>query len=279
METKTTPSQEPVWKTEVREHFESQKVGIHQAASLEALLLATPEDPGMAPPFSYRHPSLEGPVRVGASSSPRPEAAPGPANTFVPHRAPASSSPHLLARAARRAHASGFGYVAAVLLAASATFFVQREWGPGGTFGDDTFDPIADLANQPGPRSYPADFDLEGDPAGFREIVQEVFPHQDVFSADLGKQLAGGGYTPSEGRFFTWSGEPGVSILLKGEQGGDTTPATLYIVRLTDKNEQKFPRERTLKRVTGRSGKVRKVNVWRDGRYGYAMVQSVALSE
>ena len=168
--------------------------------------------------------------------------------------------------------------MASALIAAGLALGVQRQFSETGLGVDDS-DPIADLANQPGPRAYPADFDLEGDPAGFREIVQDVFPQQDLFSADLPKQLAGGVYFPSEGRFFSWSGEPGVSILLKGAQGAETSPATLYIVRLTDKNEQKFPRERTLKRIAGKSGKVRKVNVWREGRYGYAVVQSVAVSD
>ncbi|MCA2958656.1 MAG: hypothetical protein IOD12_00295, partial [Silvanigrellales bacterium] len=187
MDTKNTPPKEPAWQAEVRAHFESQKVGIHQASSLEALLLFSPV--AQSVPQTLAHS-----VRVGASSVLTASVPPLGEEPLNPPLPPVAAG--LLSRTVRRAHASGVGYVVAALAAASATFLVQQERGFGG-FDDDAFDPIADLASQPGPRAYPADFDLEGDPAGFREVVQEVFPQQDVFSADLGKQLAGGGYTPS----------------------------------------------------------------------------------
>lgn len=260
----TPPEDESTWKAEVRDYFAMQKVGQHQTASLEALLLSS------ASPQSARR---------GATADPQAKSLAQPApSEDAPARHSAPFSFTGLVRFARPIHSSGLGYVASALVASFVTFVAVQTWGPGG-LGDDPFDPIADLANQPGPKAYPADFDLEGDASGFREVVEEVFPQQDIFSADLGKQLADEGYSPSEGRFFTWSGEPGVSILLKGKQGDEDKPATLYIVRLTEKNEQKFPRERTLKRVGGRTDKLRKVNVWRDGRYGYAMVQSAQQAE
>lgn len=260
----TPPEDESTWKAEVRDYFAMQKVGKHQTASLEALLLSS------ASPQSARKGAVAGTNATLAHSV--------PAAVNSPQNQSSLATPSVFVRAARQMHSSRVGYVASALIASFVTFVAAQTWGPGG-LGDDPFDPIADLANQPGPKAYPADFDLEGDASGFREVVEEVFPQQDIFSADLGKQLADEGYSPREGRFFTWSGEPGVSILLKGKEGEEDKPATLYIVRLTEKNEQKFPRERTLKRVGERAGKLRKVNVWRDGRYGYAMVQSAHVPE
>jgi hypothetical protein len=265
MSEKTTPSappvDEPTWHAQVRAHSSLQSVGKSQADSLEALLLACPAAAPEDPVRRVVHGAVAGSHMPGFAVS----------HNFTRSRARDS-----LPRWAGRLHASGAGYLVSALVAAGVTLFVQyaRE--------EEAIDPIADLAdvaNQGGPRAYPADFDLEGDPAGFREIVDEVFPQQDIFSAELPKQLTNGAYAPSKGRFFTWSGEPGVSILLKDASGNEANPSTLYIVRLTDKNEKKFPRERTLKRVAGRYGKERKVNLWREGRYGYAMVQSVSFSE
>jgi hypothetical protein len=249
MDDKLSQPKQPAWTGQLREHFGSVKLGEAQASSLEALLLSTP-------------------ISV-------PTAHTSPVSAAAPPVAPASGAP---ASWWRSIHASGAGYVVSALLAASAVFVVDHQFSESGLWMEEP-DLIADLANQPGPRAYPADFDLEGDPAGFREIVKDVFPQQDLFSADLPKQLAGGVYFPSEGRFFSWSGQPGVSIVLKGAQGVETSPATLYIVRLTDKNEQKFPQVRTVKRIAAKSGKVRKANVWREGRYGYAVVQSLAVNE
>jgi hypothetical protein len=57
-------------------------------------------------------------------------------------------------------------------------------------------------------------------------------------------------------------------------------PATLLIVKLSENSQRKFPKEKLTRKVAGKSGKMRKVKVWREGNFGYAMVQeSVALND
>lgn len=171
----------------------------------------------------------------------------------------------------------GLGYVATAAAAASLTFAVtSRE-------NDDIPDPIAEITSLPGPRYYPPDFDLEGDATALQDILKEVFAEQEIFVANIPKQISAK-YAPSEGRFFSWDGEPAVSIQLNTLQKLPNStlnpPATLYIVKLSDKSDRRFPRDKVTKKVASKSGKSSKnVNMWREGKYGYAMVQSVAVAE
>ncbi len=166
------------------------------------------------------------------------------------------------------------GYVFTAALSAALTFLVI------GT-PDDSIDPITELASQPGPRTFPADFDLEGDPTGFREIMKDaVSPGS--FQADLPSELKGQ-YIPGVGRIFSWSGGTGVSIQLHASHTdfnglAPSGSTTLYIVQLSGKTDLQFPQGKTTKRVKN-AGKLKKVNAWREGKYGYAVVQSVAVTD
>lgn len=150
---------------------------------------------------------------------------------------------------------------------------------------------LADLLSAPTMRSYPPDFDLEGDATALGDIMQDVFPAEAElpFKAEFPSHLAVK-FKPTEGRFFTWAGEPGVSIRLtptaltrvssnlpSAAAGTLSSHATtLFIIKLNGIAEQKFPKERLVKRMTSRTGKDRRVHVWRDGNYGFAIVQNAS---
>ena len=53
----------------------------------------------------------------------------------------------------------------------------------------------------------------------------------------------------------------------------------LYIVKLTKKNENSFPKQKILKKIQAASSKIKRVYAWRDGAYGYAMVQPQGIQE
>jgi hypothetical protein len=172
-------------------------------------------------------------------------------------------------------HRSGVGYLLSAGLAAVATF------GLVSVDSESSSDPIAELANQPGPRGLPADFDLEGDPDAFAELMQDAFPKKDFMLSQLPKEVLKG-YKPSEARlFFTGSGQPGVSIQLNSSNKADNGAITmLYIVQLGENNSKGFPREKKVTRnLVSRAGKQKRVNAWRDEKFGYAMVQQMALSD
>lgn len=162
-------------------------------------------------------------------------------------------------------------------IAASVTFLLVQP------SNEETLDPIAELTQLPGPKVYPPDFDLEGDSNAMNDIVYELFADKNFFVSDLPAQVLAE-YKPSEGRFFSWDGEPAVSIQMN--QNSNTKakklsePATLLIVKLSENSQRKFPKEKLTRKVAGKSGKMRKVKVWREGNFGYAMVQeSVALND
>jgi hypothetical protein len=115
------------------------------------------------------------------------------------------------------------------------------------------------------------------------DIVFELFADKDFFVSDLPAQVLAE-YKPSEGRFFSWDGEPAVSIQMNRNANAHAKkanePATLLIVKLSEKSQRKFPKDKLTRKVAGKSGKVRKVKVWREGNFGYAMVQdSLALND
>jgi hypothetical protein len=167
--------------------------------------------------------------------------------------------------------------IVSATLAASATFFVVK------TDSDDVRDPIAELTQLPGPKVYPPDFDLEGDSRALQDIVLELFADKDFFVSKLPAQVLAE-YKPTEGRFFSWDGEPAVSIQMDHSNSQEKLqvkhdPATLFIIKLSEKSLRKFPKEKMTRKVAGQSGKMNKVKVWREGKYGYAMVQAVAVTD
>lgn len=153
--------------------------------------------------------------------------------------------------------------------AACATLMLA---GPG---NDAQQDPIAELALLPaGHKLYPPDFDLDGDPTNLNEIIHDVFADKNFFVSDLPPQVVAE-YAPATGRFFSWDGEPAVSIEMNRNKVSvsGSQAATLFIVKLSDKSKRKFPKEKQTRKVTGRAGKMRKLNIWREGNFGYAMLQ------
>lgn len=141
-------------------------------------------------------------------------------------------------------------------------------------------DPIAELALLPaGHKLYPPDFDLDGDSTNLTEIIQDIFADKNFFVSDLPPQIVAE-YAPATGRFFSWDGEPAVSIEMNKNNvtlsGGQA--ATLFIVKLSEKSKRKFPQEKQTRKVAGRAGKVRKVKIWREGDFGYAMLQDTPIN-
>lgn len=171
----------------------------------------------------------------------------------------------------RSSHKAWMSPLISAALAASVTFLLVAPPSP-----DETLDPIAELAQLPGPKVYPPDFDLEGDSKAMNDIVYELFADKNFFVSDLPAQVLAD-YQPNEGRFFSWDGEPAVSIQMNQNANQKVKkpagPATLLIVKLSEKSQRKFPKEKETRKVTAKSGKTRKVKVWREGNFGYAMVQ------
>jgi hypothetical protein len=168
-------------------------------------------------------------------------------------------------------HNTGVGYAIAAVMAAGLTAvgFVETSTQS---------DPLSEITNLPGPRALPADFDLEGDPDAFSQLMGEIFPKSDVFASALPKEMLRG-FKPSEGRFFTWNGQPGVSIQLLESNATNNGTTLLYVVKLGEEVVKSFPKEKTSTKLTSKSGKQKRVNFWRDDNYGYAMVQTASLGD
>jgi hypothetical protein len=153
---------------------------------------------------------------------------------------------------------------------------------------------IEELASQPSSKVFPADFDLEGDPSSFQEIMTSITGSNETFSAEIPADIRQK-WSPKEGRLFSWAGAAGVSIELSmhtttssalgakaapNEKLSDSnSPAVLYIVRLSEKSAKKFPKNKLNRKIATKSGKSKKVNVWREGTYGYAFVETVSFSD
>lgn len=164
--------------------------------------------------------------------------------------------------------------VVSALAAASATFLLIEPRN------DAQLDPIAELALLPaGHKLYPPDFDLDGDSSNLNEIIHDVFADKNFFVSDLPPQIVAE-YAPATGRFFSWDGEPAVSIEMNKSDVSvsGSQAATLFIVKLSDKSKRKFPKVKQTRKVAGRSGKVRRLKVWREGNFGYAMLQDTPLN-
>ncbi|MEY2987519.1 MAG: hypothetical protein RJB13_1040 [Pseudomonadota bacterium] len=159
--------------------------------------------------------------------------------------------------------------ILSALAAASATFLLLEPRN------ESQIDPIAELALLPaGHKLYPPDFDLDGDSANLNEIINDIFADKNFFVSDLPPQIIAE-YSPATGRFFSWDGEPAVSIEMNKSNASVTgsQAATLFIVKLSDKTKRKFPKDKQIRKITGRTGKMRKLKVWREGNFGYAMLQ------
>lgn len=162
------------------------------------------------------------------------------------------------------------GYLATAAAAAGLALFFTE------SISTDN-DLLAELASVPAVRSYPPDFDLEGDASALGEIVQEVFPTE-TFDVSLPEHVKSE-YAPREGRFFTWAGGPGVSIRLTSNKPESRLRGNtfLYIVKLSGKNERRFPKDRVVRRSSN-NGREKKIHAWREGKYGFAIVQTTATS-
>jgi hypothetical protein len=168
-------------------------------------------------------------------------------------------------------HRSGFGYFVTAVAAAALTLAVVN-W-------NDTEADALDEVLAAG-TAYPPDFDLEGDANSLHEVMHELMPRE-VFNPQI-PLLVQQNYLPTDGRFFTWRGESGVRISLKqpsvkgkAKRAGNA----LFIVRLNDKNTTKFPAKKVTKKVAARSGREKTIQTWREGHYGYALVEFVALND
>lgn len=233
-----------IWKRQVRDTFSSVRLESKKAQDLENLLLST---------------ELDGVSRRRRFSSKN------------------------LGIFFNKLHNAGVGYVTTAMVAAFAAFMMMPDENGDG-------DPILEWASsQPGLKGFPADFDLEGDPTAFPEMMEEFFT-KEAFHPAIPQQIQAH-YAPSEGRFFAIAGSPAVSIQLKDmsavQSASDAlanTPensknATLYIVKLSDAVSKKFPKDKVSKRIKGPAGKVKKINAWREGKYGFAVVQVLASNE
>jgi hypothetical protein len=170
--------------------------------------------------------------------------------------------------ALQRIHNSGIGYATAAITAAALTFAVLEA-------NKESKDPIEELANV-ATKPYPPDFDLDGDATSFQSIMHELMPDE-AFTVEIPQHVQAK-FAPSDGRFFTWAGESGVRIRLVNNKNGSTNNA-LYIVRLPQNALKQFPKEKVERSLAGSAGNKKKVKAWRDGKYGFALVQYVATNE
>lgn len=126
--------------------------------------------------------------------------------------------------------------------------------------------------------AMPPDFDLVGDSTALQQLSIDSLPNQS-FEPVIPKQLAQN-YSAYEGRFFLYKGQQGVSITMEPNQSIVKAPpkhqrshnAVLYIVKLSRKSESSFPKQKILKKIQS-SSKIKRIYAWREGSYGYAMVQ------
>jgi hypothetical protein len=120
---------------------------------------------------------------------------------------------------------------------------------------------------------FPADFNLNGNLNDLPDLINDSLPNHS-FTPSIPTQIAQN-YSAYEGRFFLFKGEQGVGI--HGFE--QDRPSTLYIVKLSDKNRASFPAQKTSRKISSATGKIKRVYAWRDGTYGYAMVQPLNLDE
>ncbi|KAB8029790.1 hypothetical protein [Fluviispira multicolorata] len=154
-----------------------------------------------------------------------------------------------------------------------------------GGFENNHHDILSEMAFLPDAGTLPADFDLVGDATALPQLSLESLPNQS-FEPVIPKKITQK-YTANEGRFFYLKGQQGVSISMQPIAGLPHAtsnihmdrPSTLYIVKLSQKNESDFPKKRILRKIISSTGKVRRIYAWQDGAYGYAMVQPQNISD
>lgn len=162
-------------------------------------------------------------------------------------------------------------HIVTALLAASTTFFLVQYFE--NTRHDFIGEMVSSLQNA---NAMPADFDLVGDFTALPQLSVDSLADQS-FAPEIPQQLAQT-YSAAEGRFFLFKGLQGVSInmephLLPKSSPQKSKSAVLYIVKLTKKNENSFPKQKVLKKIQASASKIKKIYAWREGSYGYAMVQ------
>ncbi len=153
-------------------------------------------------------------------------------------------------------------------------------------FDMNNHDFIAEMvSSMPDASAMPPDFDLVGDSTALPQLSMDSLPNQS-FEPVIPKQVAQS-YSAYEGRFFLYKGQQGVSITMEpnlsiiksASKTPQNHPAVLYIVKLTQKNEGSFPKQKVLKKIQSSPSRVKRVYAWRDGAYGYAMVQQQGMPD
>ena len=151
-------------------------------------------------------------------------------------------------------------------------------------------DLISDVVGLSDNLNFPADFNLDGNLKDLPDLINDSLPNHS-FSPAVPMQIAQD-FSAYEGRFFLYKGEQGVGISvtplshdnsiipLRLHQGFERSqPSTLYIVKLSDRNRSSFPTQKVSRKIASASGKIKRVYAWRDGTYGYAMVQPLGLGD
>ena len=126
----------------------------------------------------------------------------------------------------------------------------------------------------------PADFNLDGNFSNFSLVLKDTWKGK-PFTPTIPKLITDD-FTGFQGRFFTIKGNPAVGIHLKKSKHShfhrpispfDIQKGMLYIMKLS-RNQQNFPKTKTLEKIKSSSGKMHKIMAWSEGIYGYAMVES-----
>lgn len=170
----------------------------------------------------------------------------------------------------------------ATAFAVACFFIVGPRFLSGIELASEPQDIVSEVAVQPDASRMPADFDLEGHFESLQEQIDDSLPREQMFNPNIPLQITKS-YTAYEGRFFLVNGQQGVSINMKSTLGaplephlinaGSSRPSTLYIVKLNHKSQAAFPQQKTLRKLLSATGKINHVYAWREGMYGYAVVQ------
>jgi hypothetical protein len=148
----------------------------------------------------------------------------------------------------------------------------------------DVPDPLSEVASFSDNLKFPADFNLDGNLNDLNDLIHDSFPSHS-FAPSIPSNIAKD-YSAYEGRFFLYKGEQGVGIQMKPsrnlvedlpvrlQQGfQNNSGSMLYIVKLSEKNRATFPIHKTAHKIVSPSGKTQKILTWREGFYGFAIIQ------
>jgi hypothetical protein len=131
--------------------------------------------------------------------------------------------------------------------------------------------------------NFPADFNLDGNLNNLPDLINDSLPNKS-FTPKIPTNIAKD-YSAYEGRFFLYKGDQGVGITVSPSQNLANFPvrleqglsrkgnSTLYIVKLSDKNKSCFPIKKTSRKIYSSSGKSKRIYAWREGFYGFAIIQ------